>query len=31
VGADRRERLCAELGDRRTVFVHEVTPRGGGD
>ena len=25
---DTRERLCAELGDRRTVFVHEVAARG---
>lgn len=28
VAPDTRERLCTELGDDRTVFVHEVTPRG---
>ena len=25
---DTRERLCADLGDRRTVFVHEIAARG---
>lgn len=28
VPADTRERLCTELGDDRTVFVHEIAPRG---
>ena len=28
VTPDTRERLCAELGDDRTVFVHEIAPRG---
>ena len=28
VDPETRERLCSELGDRRTVFVHEVVARG---
>jgi hypothetical protein len=28
VDPDERERLCTEIEDRRTVFVHEVATRG---
>jgi hypothetical protein len=28
VAPDQRERLCAELEDRRTVFVHRIVARG---
>ena len=28
VAPDTRERLCTELGDDRTVFVHEIATRG---